>query len=207
MQSLGKFRTPNTNKSMGIEIECIFKKEFDCNYNRLYPEYGVHHGFFYTTTDGSIDCSHRQLGVEFVSQPLPANWLKKEILKLEKRHIKNPWFVNSTCGIHIHVSRKWLSEKKARSINAFLVGLTELDREDLFGRPSNDYCQYGKWGTTRYNAINIENAKTFEFRVFASGNGAWACYCVSMVEYLINNANTLNLDAIYAFRELALPKD
>ena len=98
------------------------------------------------------------------------------------------------------MSRKWLSEKKARSINSFLFTLGDDDRCALFGRRGNEYCMYREnLGHYRYVAVNITNAATIEFRMFASGGPAWACYCVRMVEYLINNAYTLNIDGVYAF--------
>lgn len=207
MNSLDKFRTPNTNLSMGIEIEC-FQRSWN-NETRnfvIYPNHGQHYGFFYATDDGSIDTPARSwnresdeyIGTEFVSQPLSPKWLKKEIHKLSKLW---PWMHNNSCGIHIHVSRKWLSEKKARTIYAFLKSLGESDRKRLFGRESNTYCGYSKWGDTRYNAINADNSSTFEFRVFSSGDAKWACYCVDMVEYLIRQAYVLNIDAIHAFRD------
>lgn len=198
MQTLDKYRTPNTNKAMGIEIECLLP-EYDENGTYLRPPDYQHIGFFFAGTDGSItpEWRSRTTGREFVSQPLSAPWLRKEIDKLFKKY---PWSENHTCGVHIHVSRKWLSEKRAKAIYDFLSTLTEDDRVHLFGRSSNEYCGY-TWGITRYSAINIEPEATIEFRVFKSGNNEWCKYCVSMVEYLIAQAYTLNLSAIYAFRD------
>lgn len=197
MNSLSKFRTPNTSKAMGIEIECYMS---DSTYSS-YDVRGEHHGFFYGTTDGSIECSWRYFGIEFVSQPLSAAWLKKEIAKLAR---KFTWEANSSCGVHIHVSRKWLSLDKARSINTFLSGLSWDEQEELFGRMANHYCRYSAAleKEDRYCAINITNKDTIEFRMFKSGDAAWCRYCVDMVEYLINNSRTLNVDAAMAFKDM-----
>lgn len=200
MQSLEKYRTPNTNKSMGIEIECLIKDWDEFTRDPLpVPDKYAHHGFFYAAGDSSIAEDLCTSAYEFVSQPLPAQWLKKEIRKLGK---KWAWRENKSCGVHIHVSRKWLSETKAKAIYEFLNALKWGSRMDLFGRGGNEYCQYGSaWGHSRYLPINSENKHTYEFRVFKSGNAEWCCYCVDMVEYLINNAHHLNIDAIMAFRD------
>ncbi len=204
MQSLEKFRTPNTNKAMGIEIECYIKGDPDDRYctGPGFPKKGAHHGFFYATDDGSISPpSYRDISVEFVSQPLSAPWLKKEITKLGK---KFHWEVNETCGVHVHVSRKWLSKERAEKIMEFLCGLDEDEVVALFGRTANHYCRYNLnyFNDSRYSTINIQNKNTIEFRMFKSGTPEWCCYCVAMVEYLITNWATLNIDACLAFRDM-----
>lgn len=203
--SLAKFRTPDSNKTMGIEIECLLRRRDDSGELVTQSVVGNHYGFFYCYEDGSIEADYsRQVGREFVSQPLPCGWLKKEIHKLSH---KWEWDQNSTCGVHVHVSRKWLSLKKATAIHAFLYGLSEDMRKYLFGRYRTMYCAYrSKIGGTRYDSVNIENSQTIEFRMFRSGDAAWCCYCVDMVEYLIENAYHLNEDAVEAFRILKLGK-
>lgn len=203
MQSLSKFRTPNTNKAMGIEIECIVRTRDEERNLIACPIEGRHYGFFYATNDGSIDVpwgSRDIVGREMVSQPLSAEWLKKEINKLAKRF---SWEENESCGVHIHVSRKWLSREKAKLIYSFMQSLTEAQRVELFGRDaSGGFCgvQF-PYGTSRYSAMNDDNKATIEFRVFKSGDAKWCCYCVDMVQYLIENARQLNIDAILAFRD------
>jgi hypothetical protein len=186
MNSLSTFRKAPTNKAMGIE---------------KYPLYGEYYGFFYATEDASLDGgSYSIRGVELVSQPLSPNWLKKEIAKLGRKYT---WSSNNTCGIHIHVSRKWLTEQKAQAIYKFLQEIDKNDFERLFGRTPNDYCRtYHGYGVSRYNAINNQPAATIEMRMFASGGPEWACYCVDMAKYLVEQWSTLNIDAALAFRAL-----
>jgi hypothetical protein len=187
-QTLSTWRTPPGNKTLGIEIE---------GYKRN-PQYYEYNGFFYFTRDGSLnEPPTRMYGVEMVSQPLTPCWLKKEIKKLEKKDI---WQVNDTCGIHIHVNRKWLSEKKAKKISSFLSSLSNDDWILFFGRKSNRYCTKVWDRDSRYSAINVSNTHTIEFRMFSSGDAQWACYCVDMAVYLIDNANHLNVHAMEAFR-------
>lgn len=195
MPSLSSFRKPPIDKTMGIEIECIYSDDANVERRKYY-------GFFYATSDGSIRPDRwEQHPVEWVSQPLPAEWLKKEITKLEKRF--GAWMYNDSCGIHIHVSRKWLSMKKAQAIYSFIQSLSVDDYVDFFGRPTNGYCgtQY-PLGQTRYSAVNVENKHTVEIRVFHSGDAEWARYCVDCVKYMVDHAYHLNVEAFSAFRRL-----
>lgn len=196
MQSLSSFRKPDTNKTMGVEIEGYFHLD-----NDPYISARTYYGFFYATNDGSINPPNDRDWVsrELVSQPLPRNWLKKEVNKLFK---KIKLHSNESCGVHVHVSSKWLSEKKAHKIQAFYASLRPGEQELLFGRKSNLYCLTDINITkTRYNAINATNANTIEFRMFKSGDASWVCYCLDMVDYLIRQANTLNIDTALAFRD------
>jgi hypothetical protein len=197
MNSLDEFRKPPNGKTMGIEIECFVEAE-------QAPNRYTYQGFFYITTDGSIQC--HDTGLEFVSMPLPPTWLKKEIGKLFK---KNPALKsNDSCGVHIHVSRKWLSERKGRLIQEFINNEMSIgDFEGAFGRRPNDYCQRNTFGITRYNCVNNENSKTIEFRMFKSGDAAWCRYCVDMAVYLVENAHHLNFAAFSAFVDSHKPTE
>lgn len=196
MQSLSSFRKPDSNMTLGMELECFVDARVP---------YMSYLGFWYVTSDGSIRTDvWNQQDVEFVSQPLPAAWLKKEINRLAKKH---QWMTNWSCGIHIHVSRKWLTVRKAKQIHEFYCSLDDVDRQTLFGRPTNEYTRTSAWNLTRYNAVNNENKETIEFRMFSSGNAKWARYCVDMAVWLIKNANHLNIDAAMAAHELLINGD
>lgn len=200
MQSLSSFRAPVNNFSIGMELECFVEE-------RHLSEIGEHKGFWYVTDDGSLYGS-RWYSREFVSQPLTVQWLKKEIKNLAKA--VGTWEVNYTCGIHLHVSRKWLTMKKAKEILVWYSSLTQEEQKDLFGRSSNLYCRsfpyFNKreWKNTRYSAVNIINENTIEFRMFASGQPEWACYCVDMVQWMVRNAYHLNVSAAYAAQAMFL---
>ncbi len=195
MRSLSSYRKPDSNFTMGMELECFVDGD---TIDKL--SVGNYLGFWYVTTDRSlIDRTWDRYGREFVSMPLPLVWLKKEIKKLAS---KVSWTVNATCGIHIHISRKWLTEKKAKAIHKFYCQLSDENRIVLFGRGSNVYCLPGLWKDNRYNAVNAENSETFELRMFASGDSNWALYCANMADYLVRNANRLNIDAVMAAHDL-----
>lgn len=209
------YRKPDTNRAMGIELECCMER---------LP--GRRIGFFVGKEDVSIQPSnvHRAADVEWASQPLPKAWLKKELERLvfkcshrrweygsiwHRPELFGPpngwdtlWESNDTCGIHVHVSRKWMTKKKANIIQEWYASIGGDAQKQLFGRQSNYYCAAEAEIGSRYNAINQTNKETIEFRMFASGNVKWAQYCLDMVDYLITNANTLNLDAALAFREM-----
>lgn len=186
MDSLSSFRKLPSTKCYGIELEC---------FTDSFVHMGCHHGFFYSAYDGSI-CADRwpQQAVEFVSQPLPKNWLKKEIEKLGK---KFTWNHNESCGIHVHANKAWCTGKKGKTIAQFLYKVYQQDPamyEEAFGREPNSYCLESVSDTDRYRAVNLTRTNTVEFRMFASGGVAWACYCVDMVDWLVSNCHHLSID-------------
>jgi len=196
MQNLSSFRRPNTNKSVGIEWEMI---------DTLYSiDIGKYYGFFKATRDGSISSDSGQ-GVEFVSQPLSVAWLKKELLRLHRRSLSaQATIYNDSCGIHVHVSRKWCTKQKAKDIYAWLQNLAVSSPDlykEMFGRMPNYYCRVDERfdSKSRYVAVNNKNKDTVEFRMFSSGDVTWACKCLDTVEWLINNHDHLNIDATEAF--------
>lgn len=189
MQSLSSFRIPPVTKSMGLEWEGILPERPPTSYV----------GFFYVGSDGSIGCRWDEIAVEFVSMPLTQKWLKKEIDKLFKKY---PLTENASCGIHLHVSRLWLSQKKGKIIARFLENQADSFFDDMFGRKPGYYCNKAFSRTSRYHSVNFTNTNTIEFRMFRSGDNEWAKYCVDCVCYLIQNAYHLNVEACYAFRSL-----
>ena len=193
MQSLSSWRKPVSHKSFGIEIECFVTS---------YISPDEYRGFFYATTDGSLRGeNHFTSPREFVSQPLPLHWLIKEINRLGR---DLNWSVNSSCGIHVHVSKKWCSDKKGKTILKFLRKFYEaypMDYKMIFGRLPNRYCCTNV-DAGRYNAVNVTNDSTVEFRMFASGYVRWAQYCVYMTNYLVENCNHLTRDSVVAAYDL-----
>lgn len=203
MQSLSSFRKPPAVKSMGIEWETIVERGEG-------PQEGTYLGFFYVTDDGSLRPSEwGQRGIELVSQPLTPQWLLKELERVNK--LLPATFPNASCGIHIHVSRKWCNAERTELLwQFFKEELLASDYEEFFGRVPNRYCENprGLLSTRlqgRYCAINTTNDNTVEFRMFSSGDVKWAQYCVKLVEYLVNNAKHLNMEALYAFVDLNKP--
>lgn len=191
MNTLKKVRKAPSNKTMGIEIEGLVLEDA--------TDLGEWLGFFYRGYDMSIRTIGRYEAVEFVSQPLTYDWLTKETRKLFKR-IEGNWVSNDSCGIHVHVSKKWFSDKKAKEVYTLLNDLTEDDIKHIFGRYLSRWTQeiFGQRNCT----VNITNKFTNEFRVFASGNTVeWALYCLACTKYMVEHAHHLTADGLRAFRD------
>lgn len=191
MNTLDKVRKAPVAKCMGIEIETTIGSQAYYNNIRKY------HSFFYAGNDGSIDADWGMKGIEFVSQPMPYDWLKKEIAKLYKKFAME---ANSSCGIHVHVSKKWLSDKKAREIYTVVSRMVNEDLVHVFGRGINSYTNEPIGD--RYCLVNIKNKHTNEFRMFKSGNEKWAQYCVDCAKYMVDHAHHLSIDGLLAFRDM-----
>lgn len=138
-------------------------------------------------SDGSLD--H---GFEIVTAPSDLPTHKEEWTQLlgNKRLVRDlkSWDT-STCGLHVHVSRKPLSQLTIGKVLVFMN--SEKTRKDivrLAGRDSNHYSEYGEkrvtagaevcclsngkkylralYGCSRYEAVNLRNDDTLEFRIF-----------------------------------------
>lgn len=200
MQSLYSFRKPDSNKTLGIEWEMFINRE-------KLARIDGYSGFFYIARDGSIEGCYTPgyLGREIVSQPLPAAWLVSELARWVKKNNLSSSDItpNDSCGIHIHVSRKWLTIPNAEKIHNFISTMARDDLKMLFGRHPNYYCRVGgRIGDSRYLAVNTQPTKTIEIRSFASGDLKWAQWCVLFAEYLVVNAKHLNAEACRAFYDL-----
>lgn len=193
MNTLKKVRKAPSNKTMGIEIEVCLSDENEVVYTDWL-------GFFYQGLDASIRTSSlRYVGREFVSQPLTHTWLHKELGKLYEK-IKGDFQVNESCGIHVHVSKKWCSDKKAKEIFDVVNKFTPDQLNWVFGRGLNNYTDES-WGH-RYCLVNCTNKATNEFRMFKSGDCAWARYCIDCVKYMVEHAHHLTFEGLLAFRDM-----
>lgn len=81
----------------------------------------------------------------------------------------------STCGLHVHVSREALSQLTLGKLLVFLNSTSTHGKiVQLAGRDYNHYCKYTekkvtqarKYPTDRYEALNLCNGSTVEFRIF-----------------------------------------
>lgn len=188
----GPIRQLPHDRAIGIEVECSVDS---------WIKRDTYYGFFYAGRDMSIDVGGYP--VEFVSQPLTQEWLKKELRKLYKRF---PISSNNSCGIHLHVNKKWCSVRRAKTISTFLQTLSNEEMKEIFGRVPNMYCQNLWDPSDKYCAVNVSKEATVEFRSFKSGSINWAGYCVDLVCYLVKNHASLNKEALFAFRDL-YPKE
>lgn len=152
---------------MGVELEVLASKEAALKIRGLDPSRS------YLKSDSSIAGE----GFEIVTHPLSldeqtAYW--KSVI----RHVGSELSHNSSCGMHVHVSRAPLTQLQIGKILVFLNNPANDSWIDLVaGRSSNRYCQRKKKSiedvgnqSSRYEALNLMNNETIEFRLFASSN-------------------------------------
>lgn len=164
-----KFFRVNERKSLcfGLEIEVEGEK----------PE--IESEWFYCKSDGSLDS-----GFELVTHPLSYRWIRthknefqKLLIKLAKNGCRS--YNTETCGIHIHVSKQYLTTLQIAKIVRFFSNNTQqiltlsqrakvnLDRWASLSTQNDEVLKYAKNGNgSRYVAVNLQNYYTVEFRIF-----------------------------------------
>ena len=160
---------PNT-VYLGCELE------YETN-NRNRAQIGVGklmHGHALMKSDGSI---HN--GFEIVTCPATLD-IHLEIFKKFYDNIPPDLKVANNVGMHVHISRRPLSQL---TIGKLIEFLNRLDNKDFIhhiaGRIDNAYARMdsdrtitflkkNRHGGNRYNALNLNNEKTIEVRLFAT---------------------------------------
>lgn len=80
---------------------------------------------------------------------------------------------NSTVGMHVHLSRKGLSEEQLDILRLLFASKETAEVVSyLCGRFPNEYCKYEEYSKTRYVALNEANTNTVEIRAFLSPSSA-----------------------------------
>jgi hypothetical protein len=153
----------------GLEIELAANTgEYSIRPNQLVEQLTEQWGdMFYCKRDCSIGAH----GVEIVSHPMTydvfisINW--KKFFKITR---ECGYHYDKSCGLHVHTNRDatsmsaitllavWLYENKATVIEV-------AGRDSSYGRVVDHTRNCGTYyGNDRYNAINMENTNTYEFR-------------------------------------------
>ena len=81
------------------------------------------------------------------------------------------------CGLHVHVGREFLTQGQIYRVQSFLNDVrNEALIRSIARRYDNNYCRFkpamakftihGKHSTERYEALNVTNPETIEFRIF-----------------------------------------
>ena len=131
--------------------------------------------YCYFERDGSIG-----EGFEIVTQPAGldvhtermAAFLQNGKLKMGLRSHEG-----GACGLHIHVGREFLTQGQIYRVQAFLNDVrNESLIRSIARRYDNGYCRFkphlakftiqNKHSTERYEALNVTNPDTIEFRIF-----------------------------------------
>ena len=160
---------PNT-VYLGCELE------YETN-NRNRAQIGVGklmHGHALMKTDGSI-----RNGFEIVTCPATLD-IHLDIFKKFYDNIPPDLKIANNVGMHVHISRKPLSQL---TIGKLIEFLNRLDNKEFIhhiaGRIDNQYARLEsdstitflrkhRSGGNRYNALNLLNEKTIEVRLFAT---------------------------------------
>ena len=126
-------------------------------------------------TDGSLD-----EGFEVIINPASHGYLKVK-MKALVNHLTHEWSSggDESVGMHIHVGRDNLDKEHVRRIDYF-VHSQKTHLCSLAGRESTEWARFTKsddirdreWDTfgvsngSRYEALNLQNDGTIEFRIF-----------------------------------------
>ena len=174
---LGFFGKANDKRFYGLEVET----RSGCPENLIYnadqimddPDLSK---FMILTEDGSLNRDGNRANFEIVTAPATYQEHKRlwQIFFAKKFKGLTSW-KSGFCGIHIHVSRAALTPLQ---IGKCVVFVNEASNKDFItaiaGRYSGQYCNidHGKKVThckrtrDRYEAINLRNDATIEFRIF-----------------------------------------
>ena len=184
----------------------------DCSErNRLAESISDDEETFYLKEDGSIP----EYGFELVSHPITLkrhkelNW--NDILaELSAGGMRSHDLGEESCGLHVHVSRNYLTPYKWLLIDWFIskhqpAFETIARRKETHwaafkksnGLPVKDV--YGKSCGSRYQAVNFENRDTVEFRLFR-GTLKYSTFMATLeiVDALVHWANQLSISDILA---------
>ncbi len=135
---------------------------------------------FYLKNDGSLED-----GFEVVTHPFSCNWYSQnkekfnDLLNTLRDHGFRS-YNTSTCGIHIHITKKYLSGLDLAKLHLFFcqnenfitqISQRKSEKLNQWGKVKKDkkaiYDQSKKkGGSERYTAINLQNYNTIEFRIF-----------------------------------------
>lgn len=133
-------------------------------------------------------------GIELVSVPLLPSDMVGFIEKLAISQLD----VSSRCGVHIHLTRKELSQSQLGGLVVFMNHPQNLAYiTEIAGREPNGFCKHvaGKVDTQssdRYEMVNLTNRMTIEIRIFAGTNDikvlqGYVEWLLDLIEWLGTN--------------------
>jgi len=157
-------------KFFGLEIECEVNSS-QARGEKLRQLRSILGDYAALKEDGSLD-----YGIEIATQPAS---MKEHKVRLAKLFAKLPRGLSAwrrpSCGLHIHVSRSPLSDLTiAKTVCFVSANHNRRFIKLIAGRDSNSYCKIqpkklgtaAKYNADRYEAINLQNINTIEFRLF-----------------------------------------
>jgi hypothetical protein len=161
---------PTDSIYMGVELETLYSTKL--NVESLYS-YNNEGKLALLKEDGSIE----GLGFEIVTAAMSLD-VQLDYWKGLIEQFSNDLTPHSSCGMHVHISRQPLSQLQIGKILVFLNDpANDWYINEIAGRTANDYCERKpkkiedvNCPQSRYEALNLTNDSTIEFRLFASSN-------------------------------------
>lgn len=158
--------------------------------------------------DGSLN-----YGMEIVSRPASISIQKKEFESLFDTLPSLSLKADVTCGMHIHIDKKSLSQLQVGKINSFIYTNPKFvhkiarrqdnrftnidtDRSVTYGIVFDEtepsfYKSLKRAGGGKYQAINLDKPETIEFRMFASTTDKTTFYMnMEFVQALVDYTKT-----------------
>lgn len=173
------FKNPNENSKYFLGVELETESKGNCR-SSCAEEINEISKLYYLKNDSSIED-----GFEIVTHPFSHSWYNErksifnDLLDTLRDH-RFRSYNTSTCGIHIHVTKSYLSGLDIAKLHLFFYQNEELINV-ISQRNPNNLNQWGKikkdkkaiydqskkkGGSERYTAINLQNHSTIEFRIF-----------------------------------------
>jgi len=166
---------------LGFEIEAVHDnynlneaiEQFNdiCNFKDFDWQY-----YFHIEQDGSLNN-----GLEFISQPLSFNVAYEIIPKITSCLKLAGFYIDNSCGGHVHITRNALSMNKSVDILQFI----ENNKDFILDYSRRNKDNFNRWSPfynedlkaleeianeltyrERYHCINFNNYNTIEFRFF-----------------------------------------
>ncbi len=167
-------RQPGNRLYLGFELEVESPREYAGEVAQtLIDNFDDNEDVFYCKHDGSLDD-----GFEIVSHPMTLRAQKTMayadmLAELKKAGCKS--HNTTTCGLHVHVSRSFFSQSEMVKLGLF-VYFNKARLETFARRTESSYAKFKPLNRSdlkaagrsegRYEAINFENTRTIEFRLF-----------------------------------------
>lgn len=155
---------------LGVELETLYSTQLEVESLFTYNQEGE---IALLKEDGSIEGLGFEIVTAAMSLKVQLDYWGELIEQFGKELTPH-----SSCGMHVHISRQPLSQLQ---IGKILVFLNEPANDwyvsEIAGRTANDYCERKpkkiedvNCPQSRYEALNLTNDNTIEFRLFASSN-------------------------------------
>lgn len=149
-----------------LEVECVSCNR-ECKAEEIKEDL---EDFALIKEDGSLSN-----GFEIVTRPASLDEQRKNWQAFFPHVSGLCSFNTTTCGLHVHCSRAPLSELTVAKIICFTnAAHNRRFMSVIAGRPSGNWSKYkikkigqaNKYNSDRYEAVNLQNSHTIEFRIF-----------------------------------------